>query len=125
MLLIRPIQTSDLEPLLELAGLTGFGLTTLPRDRDLLGGRIMESQHAFARLGQHAPQGECYLFVMEDLAAGRVVGTCGIASKVGGFEPFYAYRVESRVAHSEMLNVHKEIRTLTLVAEHNGPCEIG
>ncbi|MCE9591005.1 MAG: arginine N-succinyltransferase [Planctomycetes bacterium] len=125
MLVIRPITLSDLDALLELAGLTGFGLTTLPHDRDLLRKRIKESERAFERMDEETPHGEAYLFVMEDLHSGRVVGTCGVASKVGGFEPFYAYRIETSTIESEMLKVKKEVRTLHLVAEHNGPSEIG
>ncbi len=125
MLIIRPVQKSDLDGLLDLAALTGFGLTTLPRDRDLLAERIDDSEQSFNRIASR-PRGECYLFVMEDPANGhRVIGTCGVASKVGGFEPFYAYRVQSSAISSEMLNVKKNIVTLTLVEEHNGPCEIG
>ncbi len=124
MLIIRPIRKDDLESLMELAALTGFGLTTLPRDRELLAERIEDSEQSFRRMAQR-PRGECYLFVMEDLANKRVVGTCGIASKVGGFEPFYAYRVTTNHISSEMLNVSKDIQTLTLVQEHSGPCEVG
>jgi arginine N-succinyltransferase len=62
---------------------------------------------------------------MEDLSTGKVVGTCGVVSKVGGFEPFYAYRIETTIHESKMLKVRKEVRTLHLVAEHNGPSEIG
>ncbi len=124
MLIIRPIRQSDLDSLLELAAITGFGLTTLPRDRGLLNDRIIESEESFRRM-MHRPRGECYLFVLEDTKSHRLAGTCGITSKVGGFEPFYAYRVESTVYQSEMLNVHKDVQTLTLVAEHSGPCEIG
>jgi arginine N-succinyltransferase len=125
MLIIRPIRQSDLDSLLQLAALTGFGLTTLPRDRGVLAQRIEESEHSFRRLS-HRPGGECYLFVMEDSSqAHRVVGTCGVTAKVGGFEPFYAYRVNTTTITSEMLNVCKEIQTLTLVEEHNGPSEIG
>jgi len=125
MLIIRPVRPTDLEGLLGLAALTGFGLTTLPRDRDLLAERIDESEHSFSRMAQR-PRGESYLFVMVDAACGqRVVGTCGITSKVGGFEPFYAYRIHGTTIASEMLNVCKEIQTLTLVEEHSGPCEIG
>jgi arginine N-succinyltransferase len=124
MLIVRPVRASDLGSLLELAALTGFGLTTLPRDGDFLAERIAESEESFRRMTQRA-RGESYLFVMEDPAAKRVVGTCGIVSKVGGFEPFYTYRVQTSVHHSEMLHVHKEIKTLTLVVEHSGPCEIG
>ena len=125
MLIIRPVRQSDLNGLLELAHLTGFGLTTLPRDRELLAERIDDSEQSFRRMAQR-PRGECYLFVMEDTARGRnVVGTCGVTSKVGGFEPFYAYRIQTDTIGSEMLNVSKQIQTLTLVQEHSGPCEIG
>jgi arginine N-succinyltransferase len=124
MLVIRPVRKTDLDLLLKLADLTGFGLTTLPRDPELLAERIFESEQSFSRMHKR-PRGDSYLFVMEDTASQRVIGTCGIVSKVGGFEPFYAYRLQTTVHYSEMLNVRKNIQTLTLVAEHNGPAEIG
>ncbi len=124
MLVLRPIQLDDLDQLMALATLTGFGLTTLPRDEELLRDRVIESQSSFERMSKR-PRGETYLFVLEDLRNGKVVGTCGIVSKVGGFEPFYAYRVETSIHESEMLSVRKEIKKLQLVKEHNGPSEIG
>lgn len=124
MLVIRPIAMKDLDALCELATRTGFGLTTLPRDAELLAERIQESLASFDRMSRR-PRGETYLFVMEDLDAGKIVGTCGIVSKVGGFEPFYAYKIESERYVSEMLNVDKQVQTLHLVMDHNGPCEIG
>jgi len=124
MLVLRPIHPDDLDQLMNLVTLTGFGLTTLPRDAELLRDRIIESQVSFERMTKR-PRGETYLFVMEDLRTGKVIGTCGIVSKVGGFEPFYAYRVETSVHESEMLSVRKEIQKLQLVKDHNGPSEIG
>ena len=124
MIVVRPIQTSDLDALVELASAAGYGLTTLPHDRELLHKRILKSQRSFRDMGD-CPSGEAYLFVAEDITTGRVVGTSGIVSKVGGFQPFYAYRLETALHQSEILGVHKEIRTLHLVAEHNGPSEIG
>ncbi len=124
MMVMRPIAMKDLDRLVELAGMTGFGLTTLPKDPEFLRKRIQESEHAFEKMADK-PGGEAYLFVMEDLTSGKVVGTCGVVSKVGGFEPFYAYRIETSVHESRMLNVRKEVQTLHLVREHNGPCEIG
>lgn len=123
MLLIRPIALDDLDQLVELAASAGYGLTTLPKDPDLLRNRILESQDGFARICQR-PRGETYLFVLEDLRTGRVVGTSGMTSKVGGFEPFYAYKIETAVHESDVLNVRKEVRFLKLVLEHNGPSEI-
>jgi arginine N-succinyltransferase len=125
MLVIRPVRGSDLDEILTLAGLTAFGLTTLPRDANWLAGRIRDSEEGFRRLADERPRGEAYLFVMEETTTGRVVGTAGIVSKVGGFEPFYAYRIETSVHESKMLGIRKQIQTLHLVKEHDGPCEIG
>jgi len=124
MVVIRPVSLDDLDELVALVALAGFGLTTLPADANLLGQRIEGSQHGFDKLREE-PEGEPYLFVMEDFTTGKVVGTCGVFSKVGGFEPFYAYRVETTVHESKMLKVRKEIPTLHLDMNHNGPSEIG
>jgi arginine N-succinyltransferase len=124
MVFVRPVTSSDLDPLAELAGLAGVGLTTLPKDRDLLARRIDKSLRSFERIPDR-PGGESYLFVMQDAASGRVVGASGIVSKVGGFEPFYAFQVCKDVHESAQLNVHTEVPYLKLVREHDGPCEIG
>jgi arginine N-succinyltransferase len=123
-LVIRPVSLDDLDRLFELAGGTGYGLTSLPRDREFLQNKITESLESFARIGSK-PRGDSYLFVLEDMKTGKAVGTTGIVSKVGGFEPFYAYKIEKDIAESEALKVRKEIRLLRLITDHNGPCEIG
>jgi len=125
MMLIRPVAASDLDDLLKLAGQTSFGLTTLPRDADYLRQRIAESEEGFGRLADGRPRGEGYLLVLEETDTGRLLGTAGIVSKVGGFEPFWAYRIETSVHESKDLGIRKEIATLHLVKEHDGPCEIG
>lgn len=125
MYLIRPVRDSDVDRLLELAELTSFGLTTLPKDRTLLAKRVKQSVRAFHQLDDDHPSGQTYLFVMEETERRLVVGTCGITSKVGGFEPFYAYRIETSVHESKKLGIRREIEVLHLVEEHNGPCEIG
>jgi len=126
MYLIRPITLDDLPALVDLTRLTGFGLTTLPNDERLLRRRIKESLRGFDKLADDDPPlGETYLFVMEHVPTKQVCGTCGIVSKVGGFEPFYAYRVETTIHQSQVLHVRKEIQTLHLVEMHSGPCEVG
>jgi arginine N-succinyltransferase len=82
-----------------------------------------------------------YLFALEDLAppadapAGapataasttrRVIGTSGIVAKVGGYEPFYEYKIETHLFESKAINVRKEIPILSLYQTHDGPCEVG
>lgn len=125
MLVMRPVRGADLPQIRELAELTSFGLTTLPRDEQLLAKRIRDSEQSFKNMDEASPRGQSYLLVLEESATGRVVGTSGIVSKVGGFEPFYCYRIEISIHESTMLNIRKEIPVLHLVAEHNGPSEIG
>ena len=134
MIIIRPARQNDQDALLVLAAQAGFGLTTFPHDRDLLKSKLSRSLRSFWRMEEDAcPDsvvaeplgGESFMFVAEDLESQKVVGTSSIVSKVGGFQPFYNYRVEKSVHHSDILNVHKEICTLHLVADHNGPAEIG
>ncbi len=121
---IRPIAQKDLNLLSELLQRTEFGLTSLPKDQNFLKKRILDSEWSFQRIAEE-PRGETYLFVMEDLDTRKIVGISGIVSKVGGFEPFYTFKIDSVVHESPTLKVRQEIPVLTLVAEHNGPCEIG
>lgn len=125
MYVIRPVRAADLDQLVGLAELTSFGLTTLPRDPGLMEQRIVESERSFAQLETAGPKGQPYLLVMEEPRTGRVVGTSGAVSKVGGFEPFYAYRIEVSIHESQTLGIRKEIPVLHLTVEHNGPSEIG
>jgi len=124
MVFIRPVSIADLEALLELANQAGVGLTTLPKDRDLLRRRIRKSERSIEQIPDR-PGGESYLFVMVDAESGKVVGASGIVSKVGGYEPFYAYRIEKITLRNDLLKVRKEIPTLQLVRDHDGPAEIG
>jgi arginine N-succinyltransferase len=124
MVLIRPVNLADLDQLIALAEQAGVGLTTLPRDRDLLRRRILKSQRSIENIPER-PGGESYLFVMQDADSARIIGASGVVSKVGGFEPFYAYRLENQTIDSQFLKVHKEIPVLHLVREHDGPAEVG
>jgi arginine N-succinyltransferase len=124
MVLVRPVSIADLDEMLALAASTGVGLTTLPNDRDLLKKRILKSQRSMENIPDR-PGGETYLLVMQDLETRKIVGASGVVSKVGGFEPFYAYRLETQIFDCKPLKVHKEIQVLHLLREHDGPAEVG
>jgi arginine N-succinyltransferase len=124
MVVVRPVSITDLDQLLELANLAGVGLTTLPGDRELLKKRILKSQRSIENIPER-PGGESFMFVMQDAQTQKIVGASGVVSKVGGFEPFYAYRIESQPLDSDFLNVHRQISVLHLVREHDGPAEVG
>ncbi len=124
MVFIRPVGAGDLESLFYLAGQAGYGMTTLPPDRAVLLRRIEESELSFS-IKVEKPRGETYLFVLEDSATRRVVGVCGIVSKVGGFDPFYSYRLRGQRHCSTMLKVDKNIPLLELEVNYDGPTIVG
>ncbi len=123
LVVVRPVAARDQDALLGLAELAGVGLTTLPKDEGLLHQRIAKSLKSFERIPT-SPGGESYLLVMEN-GAGKVIGACGVVSKVGGFQPFYSYKVESTLFESPQIHVRKEVPLLRLVEDHDGPCEVG
>jgi arginine N-succinyltransferase len=123
MLVLRPILESDLGGLVALAESTGGGLTTLPPDREFLGERIDDSLRAFSPRTKR-PGGESYLFALEDTVTEELVGVSGIASRVGGFDPWYSYEIRNEHHAHAPLKVAKDIPVLHLKQEHRGPTEI-
>lgn len=121
--LFRPVRESDLPQLESLVRSIAGGMTTLPEHPVHLENRIHDSLRAFdPRIRK--PGGEVYLFVLEDLEKGRIVGTSGIISRVGGFDPFYTYKVKNYLQQYEPLNIHNTLQTLELIRNHKGPSEI-
>lgn len=123
MLIIRPTRIEDLDQIYALSNLTGIGLTTLPNNREVLMRRIKTSAASFAA-DPDRPGGEQYLFVLEDSDKKKIAGTCGIVSRVGGFDPFYTYEIKTETRFSKTLNVRKKIEYLKLLVDHSGPSEI-
>ncbi|MBA3848745.1 MAG: arginine N-succinyltransferase [Opitutus sp.] len=123
MLFLRPVRETDLPRLVALARATGGGLTTLPPNEEFLEERVDNSLRAFHPRVKR-PGGEFYLFALEDGATGEVAGVSGIASRVGGFEPWYSYEIKHERFTHQPLKIDREIPTLHLKQEHRGPSEI-
>ena len=80
MLILRPIESGDLDSLVDLARM--LDSMNLPADREFLAARVEVSLRSFA--GKLADWREgIYVFVLEDTDAGRCVGTCTILAKHG------------------------------------------
>jgi len=122
MVMVRSIRRDDLAALMALVGETGVGLTTLPNNEGLLRGRIEASLASFAGTAEKAD--EQWVFVMEDIAAARLVGICAIAGAVGLREPWYSYRVGTVVHASRELGIFTRTPTLFLSNDHTGASEL-
>lgn len=125
---VRPASVDDVDSLFDLIQQAAYGLSTLQIDKAGLRSRIEKSVYSFSQTDAR-PEGQPYVFVLENTTAGEIVGTSAIYSKVGGFEPFYAYQIKSehKVSRDDDLNVNIdfEVPYLSLLKQHDGPTEIG
>ncbi|WP_407315793.1 arginine N-succinyltransferase [Pseudomonas sp. nanlin1] len=120
-MIVRPVRSSDLPALIELARSTGPGLTTLPANEERLAHRVAWAEKTFRG---EAERGDTdYLFVLEN-DAGEVVGISAIAGAVGQREPWYNYRVGLTVSASRELKIYREIPTLFLANDLTGNSEL-
>ena len=122
MIVVRVVQTGDVDALVSLAKETGPGLTTFKPDRDALAARIERTRRT---LEGEAEAGEAgYFFVMEDSATGDIAGVCGIESQVGLEQPFYNYRVSTVVHASQELGVWTRMHALNISHDLTGYAEV-
>jgi len=121
---IRAATDGDLQPLYEMAKLTGGGFTNLPPDRHALGAKLDRSHAAFAR-ADGPVEDELFVLVLENVATGEVRGTCQIFTRVGDRHPFYSYRIGTLTQHSRELARTFRAEMLTLTTDLEGSSEVG
>ncbi len=122
MMVIRPVERTDLPALMALAGKTGGGLTSLPVDETTLSERIERALETWKGALPKSDQG--YVFVLESSDTGEVAGICAIEVAVGLNDPWYNYRVGTLVHASKELNVYNALPTLFLSNDHTGSSEL-
>lgn len=125
---IRAARASDLQPLYEMAKLTGGGFTNLPPDRKSLTAKLERAAEGFANEADGDPKDlkdELFVLVLEDSATGEVRGTAQIFTSVGRQWPFYSYRMATLTQHSKELNRTFRAEMLGLVTDLEGSSEVG
>lgn len=121
---LRPVKSTDIDAMEQLAHRAGSGLTHLPKNRDALVACIQKSLSSF-NAPTKAPKDEEYIFVLEDHEKNTIVGTSAIFAKSGIPTPFYVFRIEDIPAQSKNIPAPKEPRLLRLNPYFNGPTEVG
>lgn len=121
---LRAARPSDLEPIYQMAKLTGGGFTNLPPDRKALGAKLERSAAAFARTDDELAD-ELFVLVLEDGRTREVRGTCQIFTQVGQLWPFYSYRLTTLTQHSQELDRTVRAELLGLVTDLEGSSEVG
>ena len=121
---VRPARDEDFEAIYEMAKLTGGGFTNLQPDRGALVAKLARSDDAFSR-EEESPEGDMFLFVLENVDTGQIRGTCQVFSRVGMREPFYSYRVSTMTQTSPELGKTFRAEMLSLCTDFEGSSEVG
>jgi arginine N-succinyltransferase len=121
---IRAASSADLEPIYQMAKLTGGGFTNLPADRAALGEKLALSDEAFASEGGELAD-ETFVLVLENVETKEVRGTCQLFTQVGQLWPFYSYRLTTLTQHSQELDRTVRAELLSLVTDLEGSSEVG
>jgi arginine N-succinyltransferase len=122
-MLFRRACEDDLDDIYHLAEHAGVGITTLPKDKDLLQKRLVRSITSFNK-EVDSPNSEYYLFVLEDPKTGNVVGTSAIEAAMGYDAPVYSYKLSRRTRICHELNIRNDYEVLSLVNDNQGQSEI-
>jgi arginine N-succinyltransferase len=125
---IRAARANDLQPLYEMAKLTGGGFTNLPPDRKALTAKLSRASEAYGNTEEGDPKNpkdELFVLVLEDTATGEVRGTAQIFTSVGHQWPFYSYRMATLTQHSQELGRTFRAEMLNLVTDLEGSSEVG
>lgn len=120
---LRAAHAADIEPLYEMAKLTGGGFTNLPADRAALEAKLARADAAFSRDGDIAD--EQFVLVLENTETGQVRGTCQLMSQVGQRWPFYSYRLNTVTQYSKELDRTVRAEMLSLTTDLEGSSEVG
>ncbi len=119
---LREALPTDVESILDVAG--HLDSVNLPHDEGAIKALVAGSVAAFSQ-EQETFKRE-YLFVLEDLATGKVVGTSMIHAQHGTRRsPHVYFDITHEEHYSETLDRHFEHRLLRIGYNYNGPTEIG
>ncbi|VVP91797.1 Arginine N-succinyltransferase subunit alpha [Pseudomonas fluorescens] len=119
MLVLRPVQLTDLPQLQRLARESLVGVTSLPDDGERLRDKILDSRTSFEQT-VHSPGPESYCFVLEDLTDRRLVGCSEILATAGFCEPFYSLRNRPFNSASRELNIEHNVPALSVCHDLSG-----
>jgi arginine N-succinyltransferase len=123
MFIIRQAVMEDLPTLLKLAKMVHF--INLPADPDIIGGKIAQSRLSFSGKVK-SPRERQFMFCLEDIETGNVVGTSSIIACVSWpGRPHTYLEVRKRQLYSNDLQTGQVHMTVQLGIDETGPSEIG
>jgi arginine N-succinyltransferase len=124
--LLRPARHSDVGELVELFARNLdrlSGISSLRPDEERLAQRVAEAERAFT--GPNATDVELdYFCVLEDTASGQLLGTTAAIAHIGEREPFYSFKLSTRVHRAADIDIVNKVETLFLTNDYTGCTEV-
>jgi arginine N-succinyltransferase len=100
------------------------GISSLRPDEERLSQRVAAARRAFG--GANDADGELdYFCVLEDTETGALLGTTAAIAHIGEREPFYSFKMSTRVHRAADLDLVNKVETLFLTNDYTGCTEIG
>lgn len=121
-LVLRPLQKSDLNLLINIAKTVGPGFTSLPDDKNFLEQKLQRVVDSFE--GNIDIAERLYLFVLEDIENNKPAGVCGIEASVGCSSPFYNFKISTITQLSKTEDKFLEHKILQLVNNFQHAAEL-
>ena len=123
MIIVRPVQTTDIDDVLKLAEQAYPGMTTLPPEREILEQKIDNSVRSINNTLTDQNNAS-YFLVMEDSQSKSIIGTAAIIACLGAKDDFYSYKIEQVSHRCRELNKHNVFQTLSLSNHFQGFSEV-
>lgn len=120
---VRPVEEKDFEDVTKLAQDASVGITSLPRNPNLIKIKILTSIDNFGS-DIKFPTSEFYLFVLEEIKTRKCIGVSGILSKTGVNDPLFLYKMEGIATNRSLPQMVDPLEILRPVKEVNSPTEI-
>jgi arginine N-succinyltransferase len=119
---IRGVEPRDHDDLVRVA--KHLNSVNLPENDEAITGIIDQSLQSF--LGKLAPKRAEYVFALEEIVTGRVVGTSMVIGQLGRRDaPYIYFDVRSEEKYSNSLDRHFHHTVLRIGYSYDGPTEIG
>ena len=123
MYVLRAIKEQDLEAFVKLALQAGIGMTSIPKNREILLHKVRHAVQSYRKTVE-LPGDENYLFLLEELKTGKIIGSSGIEAKTGTVKPLTFYRQEKQEIPALLSTSQKTVSLLRVVHYYNAPSEI-
>lgn len=111
MLVMRQVNERDFPAYEFLAKRIDVGVTSFPRDHKTLKIKMNNILNSFSGK-EMSPDEILYLFFLEEMETGEVIGTSGINAKTGENDPLYFYTIQTEMRQQIYPEMPSEIKVL-------------